>query len=189
MRYPITDIRFDRATAEELAGSPTRMSGLRDFMAARKSLQLWNLIDAFEPFLTSEATRADAHVRLGHTYMRLARPDKASEHFPQVADVTNDPFLIYLTRFFAGRIREQAGDRAAAIAAYREALKLVPRAESASFALATLLFTADERDEAVAIVEAALTPGPPVQDPWRQYPSGSFHLWPTLVTRLRQELR
>jgi tetratricopeptide (TPR) repeat protein len=185
----VPDIRFDRETAQAIVTRRMRgVGGVRDLVAARKSLQLWNLIDLFEPFLADETTRADAHVRLGHTYLRLARPDKASAHFQQVPATTSDPFLIYLTRFFAGRIHEAAGERAAAIAAYREALQSVPRAESASLALGRLLFTGDERDEAYDIVAASLSQGP-VQDPWRQYPSGSFHLWQDLIARLRQELR
>jgi tetratricopeptide (TPR) repeat protein len=87
-----TDIRFDRATAEQLADGVTRLGGFRDYMAARKSLQLWRLVDALEPFLKIESTRADAYVRLGHTYLRLARPDKAAEQFQQVAGLTSDPF-------------------------------------------------------------------------------------------------
>jgi tetratricopeptide (TPR) repeat protein len=188
-REATSDVRFDRATAEQLADGVTRLGGFRDYMAARKSLQLWRLVDAFEPFLKIERTRADAHVRLGHTYLRLAQPDRAAEQFQHVAGLTSDPFILYLARFFTARMQQAAEDRAAAIASYREALQIVPRAESASIALAALLFTGDERDDAYDVVAAALTPGPPVQDPWRQYPSGSFHLWPTLVARLREELR
>ena len=135
-----------------------------------------------------ETVGAEAHLRLGSAYLRLARPEEALEEFRQVESSTSDPFLIYLTRYFRGRTLEAAGDGPAAIQAYRGALQAVPRAESAAFALAALLFTRDARDEAFALVESVLSTRPPAPDPWRLYGVGDFRFWPTLIARLREGL-
>jgi Flp pilus assembly protein TadD len=51
-------------------------------------------------------------------------------------------------RFFAGRSHDRLDQRPAAEAAYRAALEVFPRAQSASLALATLLYMRGERTEA-----------------------------------------
>jgi len=41
--------------------------------------------------------------------IRLARPDLAMQHLRKVLALTDDPFLIYLTLYFAGRAQEAHG--------------------------------------------------------------------------------
>jgi hypothetical protein len=100
---------------------------------------------------------------------------------PHSEVTTNDPFLPYLSRYFTGRAKQASGDRASAVAAYRGALEIVPRAESASLALAALSSTGDARDEAYAVVEAALSGEGPAADPWRLYQTGDFRFWQPFI--------
>jgi tetratricopeptide (TPR) repeat protein len=98
---------------------------------------------------------------LGLTYRRLARLELALLEWQEAERTTTTPFVQYLASFLAGQLLEQSGRADEAVLAYRRALGSVPRAQSASFALASLLFQGNMRDEALALVDAAL-------DPWYQ---------------------
>jgi hypothetical protein len=80
-------------------------------------------------------------------------------------------------------------DGAGAAAAYRRALEIVPRAQSASFAYAALAFERDARDEAHAIVESAIATETRVEDPWRVYAAADFRFWASFVEIVRTGLR
>jgi tetratricopeptide (TPR) repeat protein len=132
--------------------------------------------------------RADALLRLGTLHLRLRHFEVARDQFEDVLKLTDEPFLVYLAHFFNGATFEQEGDRADAIRSYRAALAVMPRAQAASFALASLLFTQDQRAEAATIVESAIQL-PTAPDPWRGYQSGDYRLWPERISALRQALQ
>ena len=154
----------------------------------QQEADLRSLAKVFEPLLASRSIQGEVHLRLGHTHLRLGQRDRALEHFGGVEPLTNDPFLKYLSRYFTGRARQEAGDRGAAINAYRAALQIVPRAESAALALAALTFTSGAREDAFAAVEGALAGRDPVDDPWRVYYVGDFRFWRDFIDLLRKEL-
>jgi hypothetical protein len=141
-----------------------------------------------EDLSNSADARAEALLRLGVLHLRLRNRDVARDQFEDVVKLTSEPFLVYLAHFFMGVTDEQAGERSDAIRAYRAALAAMPRAQAASFALASLLFLRDEREEAVRLVDAAVSL-PAAVDPWRAYQSGDFRLWPERIGALRKALQ
>jgi tetratricopeptide (TPR) repeat protein len=150
---------------------------------------LRDVVKAFEPLLARASIRAEVHLRLGQTYLRLGQPKAALEHLDRVEPLAKDPFLRYLANYFSGKAREGMRDAAGAEAAYRRALDIFPRAQSASFAYAALAFDRDARDEAHTIVDAALSGPAPAADPWRVYQAADFRFWTPFVELVRRGLR
>jgi tetratricopeptide (TPR) repeat protein len=163
--------------------------GLREKAAefARRE-RMQRVIEALEDLSNAESIRAEALMRLGYLHLRLRRAEIAIEQFEDAAGMTDDPFVLYLSHFLKGNALEQVGDRANAIESYRAALDVAPRAQSASFALASLLFLGDGRREAADLIAAALET-PVAIDPWREYQSGDFRFWDERFTALREALR
>lgn len=145
-------------------------------------------IEALEDLSNAEPIRAEALLRLGYLHLRLRHAEIAAEQFDEVLEITKDPFLLYLAHFFSGTVREQQGDRANAIAEYRAALAAIPRAQSATSALASLLFLGEGRLEATRLIDAAIAV-PVAADPWRAYQSGDFRFWNERLLRLREFLK
>jgi tetratricopeptide (TPR) repeat protein len=150
---------------------------------------LRELAVAFEKLLPRASIGADVHLRLGHTYLRLERFDEALQLLTRVESRTNDPFLIYLSRYLTGRARRAMGDLPGAAGAFRSALDAVPHAQSAALALASLTLAGDDPAGAYALVHAAVARATNVNDPWRQYQEAEFRLWHSSVAALRQEVR
>jgi Flp pilus assembly protein TadD len=144
-------------------------------------------IEALEDLSNAEAIRPEVVLRLGYLHLRLQHVEIAIEQFDEVLGITDDPFLLYLAHFLGGMAREQQGDRGNAIAAYRAAIAVVPRAQSATLALASLLFLGDDRAEAAKLIDAAVTL-PVANDPWRGYQSGDFRFWSPRLVSLREAL-
>jgi hypothetical protein len=142
-------------------------------------------IEAFDVLSKDEAVGAEAMVRLGEIRLRLGNLGAAMALFDRADAATRDPYVVYLARFLRGQGFEKAQRPADAILAYRGALAAVPRAQSASVALATQLFLADRRAEAAAVVAATLTGGEQPVDPWRTFADGDDRFWPELLAHLR----
>ena len=151
---------------------------------------LRDVVKAFEPLLQRESIRGEVHLRLGNSYLRRDQPKAALEHLALVEPLAPaDPFLRYLANYLSGKAHDALKDAAAAEAAYQRALAVVPRAQSASFARAALAFDRDARDEAHAVIDAALSWPAPADDPWRAYQAADARFWPEFIARLRKELR
>ena len=99
---------------------------------------------------------AETALRLGHAYALLARPDLALPAFARAEALATTSYELYLTRLLAGAVFARAGRRTEAIEAFQGALQVVPRAQSASFALAPLLLEVGARDAAAESLEAAV---------------------------------
>lgn len=156
----------------------------RDILAHR----MFGLLEPFQGLTADRTVGAEASLRLGHTYYRIGRIAEALEILKHAEERAEDEFVLYLARYFRARAHEYSGKREEATAAYRQALQVVPNAQSASFPLATLLFTAGHRSEAAAIIERALR-DPIAPDPWRHYQQGGFRSIPHLIIAAREEIR
>jgi len=130
----------------------------------------------------------EIHVRYGLLSLRFRDSAAALAHFRQVEETTTDPYWRYLGRLLSGYALERQGQNEASIAAYRSALELVPRAQSAVSRLAGVLFKANRRDEAAALAENFFANGPPA-DPWRSYRQGDGRLIVLYMAQLRESLR
>ena len=148
--------------------------------------------DAFKAFtalLDDEDVGGEAAMRAGALEMRLRQPGEALQYFERAEDLTRDPYVIYLARFFTAQILEQQRRLGDATEAYRGAVAAWPHAQSATMALASLLFDAGRRVEAQTLAGAMLAAKPPARDPWREFVHADNRFWPQLIGRLRAEIR
>lgn len=135
------------------------------------------------------------HVRRRSNVAQLIPPQTSSANaaaalnaLEKAESLTRDPYVIYLARYFAGQAHLGQGRIDRAEAAFRGALAAVPKAESASLGLASLLFRDGRRTEAQLLVRTMLDAEPPVRDPWRSYVHADDRFWPRLIARLRAEI-
>jgi len=194
LRFPAEDrFHLAEAIARELHSwrlvHYVQPTGRRAFGNRSPTAILRDVVKAFEPLLARASIRAEVHLRLGQTHLRLNQPKVALEHLLKVEPLAKDPFLRYLANYCSGKAREAIGDAAGAEAAYRRALEIFPRAQSASFAYAALAFDRDAREEAHAVVDAALSGDAPASDPWRVYQAADFRFWTAFVELVRRGLR
>jgi hypothetical protein len=131
---------------------------------------------------------AEASIRAGVVSFRIANNEQAIGHLARVSQLTEDPFLVHLSRLIEGVVRERQGRDDDAVAAYRSALEAVPRAQTASTMLTARLIKMGRMADAAKVAEEFFS-GPPVVDPWRQYRLGDFRSWPSLMKQLRAEFQ
>lgn len=143
---------------------------------------------ALDALTKDDIVGGEAMVRLGELRLRTAAVDDALKLFDRAEGATRDPYVIYLARFLRGQALERQKHPAEAVWAYRGALAAVPRAQSASMALAAQLFLTDERAEASAVLNANLSEGPQPVDPWRTFGDADDRFWPELIARLRSAI-
>ncbi len=183
-RFP-TENRFALAQAVALEWRTWPVKGFR---RSRPNIVFSGpAMSALDHMSKDEAIGAEASLRLGSLRLRLKRYDDALTLFTHVETITRDPYLVYLAHYFSGQAFEDKHQVADAEREYRASLATVPRAESATLALAAILFTSDRRADATALVEASLAPDPPL-DPWRGYGSADERFWPELQRRLHSEI-
>jgi hypothetical protein len=145
-------------------------------------------VSAFREAMKNDVIAPEAMVRLGVVELRRRRPDDAIRLFERVVAATRDPYLVYLAHYFRGQAHERENEPERARDAYRAALATIPRAQSATMALAAMLARADRPLEAAELVEASLQ-APIAMDPWREYAAADDRFWPYLIGRLRAEVQ
>lgn len=131
---------------------------------------------------------AESLMRLGVIDFRNGRLSLATQNLSAAIARSQDPFVTYLSHLFLGHIRVRQNDTVAAAMEYRQALAAIPRAQSATFALAALLGAQGARREAASLVDLSIT-APLAVDPWRIYGDGEDRFWTERIERLRQEIR
>ena len=132
-------------------------------------------IEAYTAAAADPALAAEAALAIGYINLRMKRLDQVMPALSKAAE-GGDDFVRYLAHLLRGRAIEQLGGKDEAAAAYRAALAVVPRAQSASMALAALLHVGDQTDQAVAVMSESFAARPAV-DPWREYGFGQFRHW------------
>lgn len=148
-----------------------------------------------EAVATYEALRNDpdvggeAMMRLGALQLSQRNLSDAFDSFERAEQITRDPYVIFLARYFRGQAHEQQRDVDDAEEAYRGAVAAVPNAQSATVALASLIFRDDRRAEAQRLIRDMLAADPRPLDPWRGFVHADDRFWPQLIARLRWELQ
>ncbi|HVQ41913.1 MAG TPA: tetratricopeptide repeat protein, partial [Vicinamibacterales bacterium] len=130
----------------------------------------------------------EAMMRMGVMLVQMGRREDALTHFDRAEFLTRDRYVIYLVKYFRGRIAESQRRNVEALDAYRGAVAAWPRAQSATLALASLLFQSGRRAEAQELAAAMLEANPRPADPWREYVHADNRFWPLLVGKLRAEI-
>ena len=141
-------------------------------------------IPALETAAQHPDTRPEARLRLGFLEYRRGNLDAALAHLTFAAQGDDDPTRVYLAHLFTGWAHEKASHSSDAIESFRRATAAV-NGLSAALALGVRLYEQDARDEADALVKAALDPALAVPDPWKLYGYGDFRRFPQLLARLR----
>ncbi|HSC29158.1 MAG TPA: hypothetical protein VLD67_17915 [Vicinamibacterales bacterium] len=130
----------------------------------------------------------EAMMRLGAMQLRQRQVSDAVKSLERAETLTRDPYVVFLARYFKGRAFERQRHAREAEGAYRGAAAAVPHAQSATMALASLVFQDGRRTEAHALIRGMLAASPPPADPWRAYVHADDRFWPQLVGRLRAEI-
>jgi tetratricopeptide (TPR) repeat protein len=108
--------------------------------------------------------------------------------FESAQPIAAEPSIKYLAHFNAARSLERLARPDDAVREYRNALEVVPDAESAAIALASFQFMRDDRDAAVSLLDRVFNRSGRPADPGRLAGYGSFVRWPALKSALRKAL-
>lgn len=150
-----------------------------------------NLLAEIQLHILSRFLRAnrDTDEALG-PFIDAGRREATTEALARVAyaeSIASEDFLIYMARFFRGRIYDRLDQRSEAEAAYRSALEMYPRAQSARLGLATLLHLRGDDTAARQLSESALH-APEGEDPWHVYHLGDYRRLPLYIDQMRAAL-
>jgi len=171
-----------------------------------RRMQRSEVLGAFEKALTLGDNDVAAEVQLRFIEQYLDANEETSEATGPITDpdrraaaaemlararaaerAATDDFVVYMSRFFRARIHDRLDQRAAAEAGYRAAREVYPTAQSASLALATLLYMRGEKAEAQRLVDAVLA-SPGAEDPWRVYHLQDYRRLPLYIDQMRAAL-
>ena len=138
----------------------------------------------FEEAIERDPRHPEARVRLAR--VKLVQRDARSavkELTAVLPDLGADSVLRYLAYLFLGAAQESAGDDAAAMTAYREALNLYPRAQSPRVSLTRLgpAFTSSAADPFEVLLRGERTTA---EDPWLAYHTGPARRSQSLAAEL-----
>ena len=145
-------------------------------------------ITSFEPLLAVPSVAAEAHLRIGLIHFTVGDHAAALKSFEAAQPIATTPQLKYLSHFLAGRSLEALQRQDDAIAQYQRALDVVPDAESATIALASLQFLRNEAESSIALINKTFAKTSSTTDPGRLLGYGAFLHWPEIKAAMRAEL-
>ena len=146
-------------------------------------------ITAFAPLTRIPEIAAEAWIRTGLIHVTVSDHAAALKAFETALPLANTPQLTYLAHFLAGRSLEALQQPDEAIAQYRRALDVVPSAESATIALASLLFLRGDAEPSIAMIEKRFAATDLTTDPGRLTGYGAYLHWPEIKAAMRAELK
>jgi tetratricopeptide (TPR) repeat protein len=136
-----------------------------------------------------EAISAEALLRLGRVNLDLGKADEALKTLDRVEPLSKDGAIVYLARLFRGMALDRLGKLDDAAQAYRQALAIGPRAQSASISLAAVTLKLGDPAGSDRIVKEALARSTPVPDPWWTYWAGDFRMGGDLIKSMREAVK
>jgi tetratricopeptide (TPR) repeat protein len=143
------------------------------------------VIRRYEEAMKHPATAAEARVRGAAFLYRLGMFTQALALLSSPAP-SPDRYVQYLAALVRGQVLRSIGRLEEAEAGFRTALEIWGGAQSARVALMTLLVSRGDREEAVALAEAAETATDDQIDPWWTYWLGDARVYPDIIARLRE---
>jgi tetratricopeptide (TPR) repeat protein len=159
----------------------------------RLSARLTGTVDAvlaaYDAAMQFESSHVEAAARKAWFLHRLGRHQEALALLDGSGDATHDPVATYLRHLFRARTLDAVGRLDASAAAYRTAMEIAPRAQSARVGLMTYLLRRDDRTGAEALAEVVQAESRDAFDPWWAYWSGDYRFYPDIVDRLRELTR
>lgn len=146
-------------------------------------------ITAFQPLIALPAVAAEAHIRTGLIYVTVSDHAAALKSFEAAQPIAKTTQLKYLSHFLAGRSLEALQRPDEALAQYERALEVVPRAESATIAWASLQFVRNAPEPSIALINKTFDKPSPLPDPGRLVGYGAYLHWPEIKAAMRAELK
>jgi tetratricopeptide (TPR) repeat protein len=141
----------------------------------------------YEAAMAAPPVATEARIRLAlRLHMVRQSKDALSLLDATEADPIQTPTLAYLRQLFRGHALGALDRVDDAMAAYREALLIVPPGQAARIALMRRLLERGNRDEAEALADLVQTERSPALDPWWMYWQGQYRLYPQAIARLRE---
>ena len=152
--------------------------------------RMWpdDAVQAYGALANDPDVGGEAMMRLGVMFIRRNNSAEALKHLDRAEYMTRDRYVIYLSKYFRGRLAERQQKGESAEAAYRAAVAAWPHGQSATMSLASLLFLDGRRAEAQELAGAMLAADPAPNDPWREYVHADNRFWPILIRKLREEI-
>ena len=190
-RNAVTDERGSPRDGTRTDPAPSVVIGpaFLNSMAQRNRTRLGDYVKTeLEALASNERVGGEAGVRLGYLHWVRGEEREALAAATAGAQSAADPDVRYVGNFLAAQVAQASGDLAAAEARYRAALAVRPYSQSATLALAALLYQRGEAREAYDIVAASRANLPRDDDPWRMFLYGDFPKLPGLVTELRRRV-
>jgi hypothetical protein len=172
-----------------LPGEPPRSGDDGNLNSQIARGQKRELTNQFAKLATNPAVAAEAEMRSGYLWFQLGNNPEALARLKVSDERSTDSYVTYLARFLAGRVLQKEKQPALAEQAYRSALDAMAGIQSASQALAALLFVDGRADEAYAVVAQSFERRPLPADPWRLIGYGDFHRFPGLLDQLREAIK
>ena len=166
--------------------------GIRSYQdaEARRRRHLGIARSYFEGALRSNKDDPEARLRLAWVQLQSGDAAAAAAGLENLLNTAAlDRRGAFLVRLFLGRARETIGDLTGAIALFREALTIVPSAQSAHVALAAALHRQGAVREGAGITRRLFESPPSPPDLWSSYHYGQFWTVEPLLARLRSEAR
>jgi len=165
---------------------PTRSE--REAIVTKHRLCLREALSRFEAAAAVEDTATEARVRAAWTLFQDGFYAEALERL-EAAKPHDDRDLEYWHALIRGRVLAGLGRLQDAAEAYRAALALYPRAQSAGLGLAVALLRLDRPKEADEIARAIRDGGAVVPDPWGLYLQGDRRFATRWIDSLRTGVR
>ena len=185
-----------RGVVEEQFGAPaevlTRSASAAGLARARAALAraegeryraLERALTRFREAAALASVAAEATLRMGHVQHRLSRHDAALQTWSGIETLDPDPSVLYLAHLFRGLAHDSYGRTEAAGTAYRAALKISPKAHSASVRLGALSYL--NGGDPAPVIETLLRDNDPRRDPWWSYYAADWRFWYPRIERVR----
>lgn len=182
----------DVKSAEGLAGLRQRQRDEVQGALAARQQRFSEARQHFREALEADPTLTLARVRLGRVSWRLGEADAARTALEQAVAEAPEPRMLYLARLFLGRVHEDGGRLEPAIAEYRLALALDPKAQTAAVALSHALRLAGESEASRQVLSQALAHAGrrTVADPyWNYLTSNTLRIEDAFDALRRETLR
>ncbi len=146
-------------------------------------------ITAYEPLTAIPAVAAETWIRTGLVHVTVSDHAAALKAFETARPLAATTPLKYLSHFLAARSLEMLNRHDEAIVEYTKALDIVPSAESATVALASLQFLRSEHEASVALIDKTFARTSTTTDPGRLTGYGFYLHWPEIKAAMRAELK
>jgi len=176
--------RYLTALTAAVKETPPRSGALQDYSLVQG---LYAVARTLEGLANDPAIAAEVHLHYAFIAMRFANYEASLVH-ARTAARSLDRDVRFAAELFTALASERLNQPADAVAAYRAALEIAPRARSASVLLTSLLLRTGGRSAASEVSDAYLA-GPEPPDPWKTYRTGDYRLFTGYLDQVRGALK